>query len=92
MTAVPAPVRSAVRLRARAVQHVQRAASAVRPRVHLVDVRSAVGASFRADPSTVSGDRFHPSARGYLLIADALGPSLVEAVRQHPAPVIEESS
>lgn len=92
MAAVPAPLRSAVRLRARAVEQVQRGAAAVRPQVHLVDVRNAVGARFRADPSTVSGDRFHPSARGYVLIADALGPSLVAAVQQHPALAIEESA
>lgn len=47
----------------------------------VVDLAALTGPAFRADPSTLSSDRFHPSARGYALWADALLPAVQTAVR-----------
>lgn len=85
MRAVPWALRSAARSRAARVDRMQRAAVAVRPHATRVDVRAAVGSRFVVDPSTLSGDRFHPSARGYALIADAMAPAVLDAARGAPA-------
>lgn len=45
-----------------------------------VDLARLTGPAFRADPTTLSEDRFHPSDRGYALWADALLPALRETV------------
>jgi len=42
----------------------------------------ATGAVFRADPGTFSVDRFHPSADGYRLLAEALLPAVTEAAAE----------
>jgi lysophospholipase L1-like esterase len=38
------------------------------------------GPAFRADPTALSTDQFHPSPRGYVLWADALLPAVRAAV------------
>ena len=47
-----------------------------------VDLAVATGAVFRADPGTFSVDRFHPSADGYRLLAEALLPAVTEAAAE----------
>lgn len=77
MRAIPALVRVALAREAAVVRRVQsRAAEAARD-VALVDVRSMVGTDFVADASLLSPDRFHPSALGYGLIAEALSPMVI---------------
>jgi len=44
-----------------------------------VDLAARTGPVFRADPGTLSEDRFHPSADGYRLWALALYPAVYEA-------------
>jgi lysophospholipase L1-like esterase len=51
-----------------------------------IDLAARTGAVFRADPGTLSEDRFHPSADGYQLWALALYPAVYEAARSVPAP------
>lgn len=48
-----------------------------------VDIGRITGPVFRADPGTLSEDRFHPSADGYRLWADALEPAVRAAVAPH---------
>ena len=50
-----------------------------------VDLAARTGPVFRADPGTLSGDAFHPSADGYQLWALALYPDVYEAARSVPA-------
>ena len=51
-----------------------------------VDLSARTGPVFRADPGTLSEDRYHPSADGYQLWALALYPAVYEAARSVPAP------
>jgi lysophospholipase L1-like esterase len=44
-----------------------------------VDLAARTGPVFRADPGTLSGDQYHPSADGYQLWALALYPAVYEA-------------
>ncbi len=46
----------------------------------VVDLARLTGPAFRADPTTLSSDLFHPSPRGYALWADALLPAVRAAV------------
>jgi len=46
-----------------------------------VDLAARTGPVFRADPGTISGDGYHPSADGYQLWALALYPAVYEASR-----------
>lgn len=46
----------------------------------VVDIARLTGPAFRADPTTLASDEFHPSARGYALWADALLPAVRAAV------------
>ena len=46
-----------------------------------VDLRALTGPVFRADPTCLSFDLFHPSVRGYAVWADALLPAVREALR-----------
>lgn len=45
-----------------------------------VDLAAETGPSFRADPTLLSTDAFHPNAAGYALWTAALLPSVLEAV------------
>jgi lysophospholipase L1-like esterase len=51
-----------------------------------VDLAARTGPVFRADPGTLSSDRFHPSADGYDLWALALYPAVYEAAQSVAAP------
>lgn len=51
-----------------------------------VDLAARTGPVFRADPGTLSEDRYHPSADGYQLWALALYPAVYEAARSVRAP------
>lgn len=46
-----------------------------------VDLRALTGPTFRADPTCLSWDLFHPSARGYGVWAAALLPAVRRALR-----------
>jgi lysophospholipase L1-like esterase len=46
----------------------------------VVDLAGLTGPAFRADPTALSTDQFHPSPRGYVLWADALLPAVRAAV------------
>ena len=45
----------------------------------VADSSADTSRAFAADPSLFSADRFHPSSKGYGLIAGALGPSVLAA-------------
>jgi lysophospholipase L1-like esterase len=47
-----------------------------------VDLAAVTGPVFRADPGTFSEDRFHPSADGYRLLAEALLPAVSAAAAE----------
>lgn len=47
-----------------------------------IDIGRITGPVFRADPGTLSADRFHPSADGYRLWAEALQPPVEAAARR----------
>lgn len=75
----PQPLREIAAWRARAVARVEIAA--VRSAGgYAVDLGKLTGRAFRADPRTLSSDKFHPSDRGYALWAEALAPAVREAV------------
>lgn len=74
--AFPQPLRELAAARGRAVAGVQRAAVAEAGGVS-VDLAALTGPAFRADPGTLSSDRFHPSDRGYALWVDALSPTVL---------------
>ena len=80
MTAVPAPLRPMVLVGAAAARVVQWRAVRDRDDVTFVDVRRAVGDRFVREPALMCADTFHPSARGYAVIADVLAPALVEVL------------
>lgn len=50
-----------------------------------VDLGQLTGSVFRADPGTLSADRFHPSADGYRLWAEAMLPAVREAATSRAA-------
>jgi lysophospholipase L1-like esterase len=81
MRAIPRPLREAVSGYARTVNAIQRKQADTRPMVTLVDVRSQAGPTFRRRPAMLSADSFHPSSRGYALIADSLAPALAAQSR-----------
>ena len=59
-----------------------RQAAAVRAEGGLVaDADQVASRAFATDATLFSADRFHPSSRGYAVIADALLPTVLEAVR-----------
>ena len=81
MRAVPGLLRAALAARAVAVRRLQaQSAREGRVAVDLVDVRLFVGQEFLVHPALMSSDRFHPSARGYALIADVLAPTVAARV------------
>lgn len=47
----------------------------------VADRDQAASRAFAADATLFSADRFHPSSRGYAVIADALLPTVLDAVR-----------
>jgi lysophospholipase L1-like esterase len=63
------------RLRAAQVQAMQEHGG------RIADAGSTTSASFAADASLFSADRFHPSSAGYRVIADALAPEVLRAAR-----------
>ncbi len=81
MRAIPRPLRQAVSGYARTVNSMQRKQADIRPMVTLVDVRSQAGPTFLRRPAMLSADSFHPSSRGYALIADSLAPALAAQSR-----------
>lgn len=58
----------------------RQAAAAAPAGAVVVDIGRLTGPAFRADPSTLASDEFHPSPRGYALWADALLPAVRAAV------------
>jgi lysophospholipase L1-like esterase len=73
------PLRSVLAVRARRLADTQ--ADAVRAAGGtVVDLGRLTGGVFRADPGTLSVDRFHPSADGYRLWAEALLPAVSAAI------------
>lgn len=81
MRVLPNPLMAAARSYAGLVHLVQTRAAGRNDLVRFVDVRRAVGWEFVDDASTMSADRFHPSAAGYGRIADALAPSVLAMLR-----------
>ena len=62
---------------------------------HVADGDGTTSRAFAADPALFSGDRFHPSSRGYAVIAEALLPVVYAAttrLRQPAADAIPESA
>lgn len=91
LRAVPHPLREAAIAYGALVRGVQRRRALIRPGVHLVDVRGAVGAEFVSEPATMSADSFHPSAAGYARIADAMAPTVIAVLTARPAHQEEKS-
>lgn len=84
MRAVPAVLRTVLRLRAVLVRRIHaRAALDAQDGVDLVDVRGLVGGEFLVNADLMSPDRFHPSEAGYSRIADALAPAVLAAITLH---------
>jgi hypothetical protein len=76
--AFPRPLREVTAWRGRAVADVS--TRAVRGAGGIaVDLARRTGPAFRADPSTLSSDLWHPSDKGYALWADAILPDLLQA-------------
>jgi hypothetical protein len=62
---------------------------------HVADGDGTTSRAFATDPALFSGDRFHPSSRGYAVIAEALLPEVYAAttrLRQPAADAIPESA
>jgi lysophospholipase L1-like esterase len=79
-TAFPKPLREVVAWEGRRVADATKEA-ATAAGAHAVDIGAATGPAFRADPRRyLSSDRFHPSADGYALWAEALAPAVRQAV------------
>jgi len=91
LRAVPHPLREAAIAYGALVRGVQRRRALIRPEVHLVDVRGAVGAEFVSEPTTMSADSFHPSAAGYARIADAMAPTVIAVLTTRPTHQEEKS-
>ncbi len=77
---VPVFLRDVVRA---AGEHLrsQQASATVAEGGLVADRDQVAGRAFGTDPTLFSADRFHPSSRGYAVIADALLPTLLAAVR-----------
>jgi lysophospholipase L1-like esterase len=76
--ALPQPLRAIAGWRGRAVAEAEeRGVEAAKGTA--VDLGKLTGPAFRADPKTLSIDKFHPSDRGYQLWAEALTPALRDA-------------
>lgn len=73
------PLRQVVAWQGRRVARVS-AIAAHELDASVVPIGDVCGPMFRVDPSTLSIDAFHPSARGYRLWADALWPAVQHAV------------
>jgi lysophospholipase L1-like esterase len=79
--AFPQPLRMVVAWQGRRVASASAAATGSAGGVP-VDLAAATGPVFRADPGTFSEDRFHPSADGYRLLAEALLPAVSDAAAE----------
>ena len=78
---VPPVLRPVVRQASRALRQAQAGAVlAEGGRVAVPD--AATSRAFAADPALFSGDRFHPSSRGYGVIAASLAPAVRAAARE----------
>ncbi len=80
MRLLPQPLKAAVLGYGALVGAVQRRATAMQPRVRLVDVVGTVGSEFVTDAGLMSADSFHPSAAGYGRIADALATQVLSVL------------
>ena len=80
MRVLPQPLKAAVLGYGALVGAVQRRATAMQPRVRLVDVVGTVGSEFVTDAGLMSADSFHPSAAGYGRIADALATQVLSVL------------
>lgn len=83
MRAVPRILRTALGLRAIAVEQAQRQACLDGGTgSDFVNVRALVGREFVRNAALMSPDGFHPSAAGYCRIADAMAPAVAAAVTE----------
>lgn len=80
MTIVGAPLREAAVTHGRLLGLLQRRVIEPIPGVTHVDARAEAGPGFLSDPATISPDGYHPSTRGYALLAASLGPAVVRAL------------
>jgi lysophospholipase L1-like esterase len=75
---VPAALREVVRRASGQLRAAQVAATRAEGG-RVADLHASTSRAFAADPALFSADRFHPSSRGYAVIAEALAPVVVEA-------------
>lgn len=80
VTVVGGPLRQLAIGYGRLLGVVQRRALVGIPGVRWVDARREAGPTFLHYPHAMCADGYHPSAFGYALLADALGPAVVAAV------------
>ncbi|WP_205473955.1 SGNH/GDSL hydrolase family protein [Nocardioides sp. SYSU D00038] len=77
---VPAVLRDVVRATSDAFRERQ-VAAVTAAGGHVADADHRTSAAFAVDSTLFSADRFHPSSKGYAVIADSVLPALVEAAR-----------
>ena len=75
---VPAALRLVVQAASGELRR-QQVTVATRLGARVGDANAAIARAFGADPGLFSADRFHPSSRGYAVIAEALLPDVVAA-------------
>jgi lysophospholipase L1-like esterase len=78
---VPVFLRDAVRAAGESLRS-QQAAAVLAEGGHVADPDQRASRAFASDASLFSGDLFHPSSAGYGVIADALLPAVLDAVRR----------
>jgi len=76
--AIPQPLRTLIRARARAINRTIRKVAA-KEGVEVLDLPAVLGDSFARDHDLYSQDRFHPGDRGYALWADVMKDKVMNA-------------
>jgi lysophospholipase L1-like esterase len=82
--AFPQPLRLVVAWQGRRVAAAERAVGRAAG-AEVVDIGRQTGPAMRADSTTLAGDDFHPSDRGYRLWVQALLPAVLATVGREPA-------
>jgi lysophospholipase L1-like esterase len=89
---IPHPLRFVARRWSRSLAAAQMVATA-EAGARAIALADLLGAEFDAHPDTMFGpDRFHPSSEGYRALAEALVPSLADALGVTSTPVAETTS
>jgi lysophospholipase L1-like esterase len=82
VTVVGRPLRTLAVAYGRLLGGLQRLTLRRVPGVRWVNARRLAGPTFRRRPDAMAADGYHPSDLGYTLLADALAPAVVAALRE----------